>query len=462
MGRPPSANTIVERGKSEANKAVQVQAPVATEMFLPNYSGLKEDVLKTDTSILITNDNINSYVSTNHAALSNLSYAASGHTGFQAAGTYVTDVTASGNIASSGGTTPNITFTGVLPIANGGTNNSSAYTAGSVIFSDGTKLTQDNTNFYWDDTNNRLGIGTSTPAHRLNVINSASSSVWGAEIENTHSSNKNILILKGTASIAAAHPTISYGNAGFGTQQKTNTANNSANFTFYTANGNDAGSIICRMVQHTNNQPKGDVVIATANGSVTLNPILSCMSNGDIYFGSGIAGYDQKIIFDGETNDGILYWKEDEDYFEFEDAVVGDNDLFFIGDGSGLPYGSCWGNEIAWTQANAAQNTWYNISDTDMTDGQLNLVTHDGDGKLTVTKAGRYLINYSLSIETSVANTHLESGIEITGSGSAENAGRNHVEAGRANAQYACSGTAILDLAAKILARSTSWSFIPS
>lgn len=34
----------------------------------------------------------------------------------------VTAVTGSGNIASSGGATPNITFTGVLPIANGGTN----------------------------------------------------------------------------------------------------------------------------------------------------------------------------------------------------------------------------------------------------------------------------------------------------------------------------------------------------
>jgi len=34
--------------------------------------------------------------------------------------TCVTNVTASGNIASSGGTTPNITFTGVLPLANGG------------------------------------------------------------------------------------------------------------------------------------------------------------------------------------------------------------------------------------------------------------------------------------------------------------------------------------------------------
>jgi hypothetical protein len=36
----------------------------------------------------------------------------------------VTSVTGSGNIASSGGSTPNITFTGILPVANGGTGSS--------------------------------------------------------------------------------------------------------------------------------------------------------------------------------------------------------------------------------------------------------------------------------------------------------------------------------------------------
>lgn len=52
---------------------------------------------------------------------------------------------------------------GILPIANGGTNNSTAYTSGSVIFSDGTSLTQNNTKLFWNNTNNNLGIGTATP-----------------------------------------------------------------------------------------------------------------------------------------------------------------------------------------------------------------------------------------------------------------------------------------------------------
>jgi len=51
----------------------------------------------------------------------------------------VTAVTGSGNIASSGGTTPNITFTGTLPIANGGTNGTATPTAGAVAVGNGTQ-----------------------------------------------------------------------------------------------------------------------------------------------------------------------------------------------------------------------------------------------------------------------------------------------------------------------------------
>jgi len=36
-------------------------------------------------------------------------------------------------------------------------------TAGSVLFSNGSTISQDNTNFFWDDTNNRLGLGTTSP-----------------------------------------------------------------------------------------------------------------------------------------------------------------------------------------------------------------------------------------------------------------------------------------------------------
>lgn len=47
-------------------------------------------------------------------------------------------------------------------------------TAGSVLFSNGTTIAQDNSNFFWDDTNNRLGIGTTSPNKRFHVHGAAS------------------------------------------------------------------------------------------------------------------------------------------------------------------------------------------------------------------------------------------------------------------------------------------------
>jgi hypothetical protein len=44
-----------------------------------------------------------------------------------------------------------------------------ALTSGSVLFSNGTTIAQDNSNFFFDDTNNRLGIGTNVPTLPLDV-----------------------------------------------------------------------------------------------------------------------------------------------------------------------------------------------------------------------------------------------------------------------------------------------------
>tara|TARA_R100000789_G_scaffold78772_1_gene73912 strand:- start:238 stop:600 length:363 start_codon:yes stop_codon:yes gene_type:complete len=42
-------------------------------------------------------------------------------------------------------------------------------TSGSIIFSDGTTLAQDNANLFWDETNSRVGIKTTDPAALLDV-----------------------------------------------------------------------------------------------------------------------------------------------------------------------------------------------------------------------------------------------------------------------------------------------------
>jgi len=50
-------------------------------------------------------------------------------------------------------------------------------------------------------------------------------------------------------------------------------------------------------------------------------PITKLFSN-TLTFGAGTAGTDITITFDGESNDGVLKWMEDEDYFEFSDDIL--------------------------------------------------------------------------------------------------------------------------------------------
>ena len=57
---------------------------------------------------------------------------------------------------------------GTLPVTNGGTGTATAFTVGSVVFAGASGVyTQDNASFFWDDTNNRLGIGTTTPGSAI-------------------------------------------------------------------------------------------------------------------------------------------------------------------------------------------------------------------------------------------------------------------------------------------------------
>ena len=71
--------------------------------------------------------------------------------------------------------------TGTLPVANGGTGTSSAFTVGSVVFAGASgNYNQDNANFFWDDTNNYLGLGTAAPNTRLTIISPTQTIVPGS------------------------------------------------------------------------------------------------------------------------------------------------------------------------------------------------------------------------------------------------------------------------------------------
>ena len=72
------------------------------------------------------------------------------------------------------GATANVNLGAYSLTATGITN--SSMTAGSVLFA-GTAglMSQDNANFFWDDTNNRLGIGTASPGTTLHIVSTAPS-----------------------------------------------------------------------------------------------------------------------------------------------------------------------------------------------------------------------------------------------------------------------------------------------
>ena len=61
-------------------------------------------------------------------------------------------------------------WTGTLAVSRGGTGTGTAFTAGSVVFAGASGVySQNNAQFFWDNTNNRLGIGTASPGTKLEV-----------------------------------------------------------------------------------------------------------------------------------------------------------------------------------------------------------------------------------------------------------------------------------------------------
>ena len=162
-------------------------------------------------------------------------------------------------------------------------------------------------------------------------------------------------------------------------------------------------------------------------------PVTKLLGN-VLTFGAATAGTDITITFDGETNDGVLKWMEDEDYFEFSDDIL-----------------------IASTEKLQFRDTAIYINSS--TDGQLDLVadseiqiaatTIDINGAVDI--SGNLTVNGTLDLAdgnfTNLGSIALDTitndGTDIT----LDSSGDIILDAGGANITFKDDGTSILDIA---------------
>lgn len=108
----------------------------------------------------------------------------------------VNGITLTGTVTSSGSLTLGGTLSGVsltsqvtgtLPVGNGGTGTATAFTAGSVVFAGASGVySQDNANLFWDNTNDRLGVGTNSLNARLSLGSLVSNKVFALYDDGTN------------------------------------------------------------------------------------------------------------------------------------------------------------------------------------------------------------------------------------------------------------------------------------
>jgi hypothetical protein len=174
-------------------------------------------------------------------------------------------------------TTGAITLAGTLGVANGGTGTATAFTAGSVVFAGASGVySQNNANLFWDNANDRLGIGINTPAVKLQISDvdqaTARVGIRNANGQNYHlvagnpgASNSGFSIFDATASATRMHLDSS-GNFGIGTTTpggKLDVVGQARASTIY-ATSSTASSFVTRLTNE-------DFQIYATNGVATGN-----------------------------------------------------------------------------------------------------------------------------------------------------------------------------------------------
>ena len=124
-------------------------------------------------------------------------------------------------------------------------------------------------------------------------------------------------------------------------------------------------------ISSSNSDSAVDFSAGTKDVFCTLpaSKIASLDTNNNLMIGSGSAGVDYTLTFDGADSDGVLTWMEDEDHFKFSDDVVMDSTkkLYFYDKGG--EYISSNGSDLSIVAGDdihldATGNTWKFLTNT--------------------------------------------------------------------------------------------------
>lgn len=109
-------------------------------------------------------------------------------------------------------------------------------------------------------------------------------------------------------------------------------------------------------------------------------------------------------------------------------------------------YGSFYATNIALVVAVAVANTAYEVNSSMTTGTALRLMSFGGDHYLQLERNGIYLINWSMSIDTAIAEDAIEGGFMVDGT--AIEIGTAHTSVAAASAASTISSSAVMPLSA--------------
>lgn len=144
------------------------------------------------------------------------------------------------------------------------------------------------------------------------------------------------------------------------------------------------------------------------------------------------------------TNRYAIYQDGQYDPNYFKGVIYGANDVIFVTSGSGLCYGSMYGDDINVTITISASSTYYELG-SGLTGGSCNNFTFQNSKELKCLVAGNYKVDWAMSLECASAGQYVEGAVMINSTAQSNTIGA--AELITANKKVCVGGTGIITLA---------------